>query len=70
MTQEAITPTLIAAAPAMLEALEAAAGVLWQYKNDLLYPPKGDSIGRRLARASEAAAACEAAIASACGEQP
>lgn len=34
---------LIAAAPDMLEAL-------WQYESDLLHPPTGDSIERRLQR--------------------
>ena len=37
----------------LLDAAEEAMSVIWQYKNDLHFPPTGDSIGRRLARASE-----------------
>lgn len=59
---------LIASAPELLEALEKAEQALWQYKNDLHYPPSGDSIGRRLAMASEAALSASAAIAKAQGE--
>lgn len=39
----------------IVEVLDEAESVIWQYKSDLLYPPEGDSIGRRLERASEAA---------------
>ncbi len=53
---------------ALIAAATDAMSVVWQYKNDLLYPPTGDSIGRRLARASEVAANLERAILKAEGD--
>ncbi len=46
----------------LIEAATDAMSVVWQYKSDLLYPPTNDSIGRRLARASEVAVKLECAL--------
>ena len=43
------------------DALDTAMQVIGQYKSDLLYPPQGDSIGRRLEYASEGIAAIDRA---------
>jgi hypothetical protein len=56
-------PRIFAAALEMQAALEAAQSALWQYVNDLHYPPTGDSIERRAKAAKDASDKVDAALA-------
>ena len=48
--------------PDMLAALVKAQSALWQYSNDLRFPPTGDSVERRLEAATAASNAVDAII--------